>query len=77
MAGYTLYESLDDIDRAVSATSEELHTISKELGSIFDRAIRDQGISATLLKKQLTEEKNDLKKKKDSLKIFYDFQESE
>ena len=70
-------ESLDDIDRAVSATSEELHTISKELGSIFDRAIRDQGISATLLKKQLTEEKNDLKKKKDSLKIFYDFQESE
>ena len=68
---------LDDIGSAVESTSAELHNVSEELGNIFDRAIRDQGISATLLKKQLAEETNDLKKKKDSLKIFYDFQEAE
>jgi len=69
--------NLDDIGSAVESTSTELHGVSEELGNIFDRAVREQGISATLLKKQLAEETNDLKKKKDALKVFYDFQEAE
>ena len=70
-------QNLDDIGSAVESTSTELHGVSEELGNIFDRAVREQGISATLLKKQLADETNDLKKKKDSLKVFYDFQEAE
>jgi len=69
--------NLDDIGSAVESTSTELHGVSEELGNIFDRAVREQGISATLLKKQLADETNDLKKKKDALKVFYDFQEAE
>ena len=68
---------LDDIGRAVESTSAELHGVSEELGNIFDRAINKQGISATLLKKQLADETNDLKKKNNALKIFYEYQEAE